>query len=608
MKKRNKELTAEQKEEMILKSYFDRIAPGTVKFFTDHYICGNYYKSAWVITEYPPTTEQFAILAHLADKNGVTLRIYNRLVDSIEQDKIVQQAMRKNHMMTTVNNINESIKAQDNINDIVELVSDMNRNKEPLLHCSVFIELKADTEDKLRELQNDARMELTRAKISVDRLILRQKEGFLSALPSGTNMFGTQYERILPASAVANLYPLNYSGKTDEHGFYLGRDKYGSNVLVDFDRRTEDKTNSNILILGNSGQGKSYLMKLLLCNLRESGKNILVLDPELEYRDLCENLSGTYIDMMSGEYMINPLEPKSWTDGEKGNKDEPAAFRKVSKLSQHISYLKDFFRAYKDFTDAEIDTIELMLIRLYARFGIDDTTDLDKLTGEDYPLMNDLYELCEKEFRSFNPEVKYIYTEDTLQNICLGIYSMCKGAESKYFNGHTNIRSGDFVCFGVKGIMDTNKKLRDTLLFNILSYMNDQLLGKGNSIAAIDEAYLFLYNRTAIEYIRNGMKRCRKKESAFILASQNLEDFLQPDIRELTKPLFSIPTHHFLFNPGNIKAAEYIDTLQLEPSEYDLIKFPEQGTCLYRCGNERYLLMVKAPKYKAALFGSAGGR
>lgn len=96
---------------------------------------------------------------------------------------------------------------------------------------------------------------------------------------------------------------------------------------------------------------------------------------------------------------------------------------------------------------------------------------------------------------------------------------------------------------------------------------------------AIAEAYLFLYNRTAIEYIRNGMKRCRKKESAFILASQNLEDFLQPEIRELTKPLFSIPTHHFLFNPGNIKAEEFIDMLQFEPAEYKLIRFPERGIC-----------------------------
>ena len=156
--------------------------------------------------------------------------------------------------------------------------------------------------------------------------------------------------------------------------------------------------------------------------------------------------------------------------------------------------------------------------------------------------------------------------------------------------------------------MDTNKRLKDTLLFNILSYMSNQLLGKGNTVAAIDELYLFLSNMTAIEYIRNGMKRVRKKESAFILASQNIEDFLLPEIKEFTKPLFSIPTHHFLFNPGNISAAPFIDTLQLEPSEYDLFKFPERGTCFYRCGNERYLLQVIAPAYKAALFGSAGGR
>ena len=136
-------------------------------------------------------------------------------------------------------------------------------------------------------------MELTRSKISVDRLLLRQKEGFLSVLPTGNNVFATQFERVLPASSVADLYPLNYSGKTDKNGFYIGRDKYGSNVLVDFDRRTEDKTNSNILILGNSGQGKSYLMKLLLCNQREAGKSILCLDPEAEYHDLCSNLAVT---------------------------------------------------------------------------------------------------------------------------------------------------------------------------------------------------------------------------------------------------------------------------------------------------------------------------
>ena len=155
---------------------------------------------------------------------------------------------------------------------------------------------------------------------------------------------------------------------------------------------------------------------------------------------------------MSGQYIINPLEPKEWSDNtDDVDEDAPEAFRKATRLSQHISYLKDFFRVYKDFNDAQID-------------------------------------------------------------------------------------------------------------------------------------------------------------SSIILASQNIEDFLLPEIKEFTKPLFSIPTHQFLFNGGNINARDYIDALQLEESEFDLIKYPERGTCLFKCGNERYLLQVKAPDYKAKLFGEAGGR
>ena len=606
-RRRKKELTPEQLEVIQTKDYFDRTLPGTVKFYTDHYICGNYYKSIWAITEYPPNTDEMALLSHLADRSGVALRIYNRLVSALEQKKIMQQAARKNHMLSTTNDINASVKAEENMTDIVNLLAELKRDRETLLHTAVFIELRADTEEKLRELQADIQMELTRSKITVDRLLLRQQEGFLSVLPCGNNVFGVQHERVMPSSSSANLYPLNYSGKTDSNGFYIGRDKFGANILVDFDKRTDDKTNSNILIIGNSGQGKSHLMKLLLCNMRESGKSVICLDPESEYEDLCNNLGGTYIDMMSGEYMINPLEPKSFGEADR-SEDAPETFRKVTRLSQHISYLKDFFRAYKDFTDSDIDTLEIMLIKLYNRFGIDDSTDYSQLSAEDYPTMADLYELIEKEYGAYDREKKNLYTEETLQNICLGIYSMCKGAEAQYFCGHTNIKDGDFICFGVKGMMDTNRQLKSTLLFNILSYMSSQLLGKGNTVAAIDELYLFLTNMTAIEYIRNGMKRVRKNESAFILATQNIEDFLIPEIREFTKPLFSIPTHSFYFNPGNINPDEFIDTVQLLKPEYDLISHPERGTCIYRCGNERYLLQVHAPVYKEALFGKAGGR
>ena len=142
------------------------------------------------------------------------------------------------------------------------------------------------------------------------------------------------------------------------------------------------------------------------------------------------------------------------------------------------------------------------------------------------------------------------------------------GAESKFFNGHTNVMSDRFVVFGVKGLLEASANIKNALLFNILSYMSNQLLTNGNTVAAIDELYLFLSNITAVEYIRNFSKRVRKKESAVVLASQNLEDYNLPGIAEYTKPLFSIPTHSFLFNAGNIDAKFYMDNLQLDESEY----------------------------------------
>lgn len=609
LKRKPKVLTPEQVEEIRTKDFFDMILPGTIRFLSDHYIVGDSYRCVWAVREYPPSTEEQAILSQLADRSGVTLRIYHRLVESMEQRKIIQNATRRNRLKSGGNDVNETIEAEGNLQDVIDLLANLRKNKEPLLHVSVFIELKARSMEKLKELQSDIAMELTRSKISVDRLTLRQKEGFLSVIPTGCNQFGAQYERVLPASSVANMYPFNFSGKTDPQGAYIGRDKYGTNILVDFDRRAEDKTTSNILILGNSGQGKSYLLKLILTNIRESGKRIICLDPESEYEDLCEALGGCYIDFMSGEYTINPLEPKAWTDSvEDIDATTPEAFKKVTRLSQHIAFLKDFFRSYKGFTDAQIDTIEILLSKLYARFGITDSTDYSVKRPSDFPVMQDFYNLCEEEFMTYDRQRKYLYTEETLQEVCLGIHSMCVGSESKYFNGHTNITDSNFLVFGVKGLMDTNRRLKDCMLFNILSYMSNELLGKGSTAASVDELYLFLSNMTTIEYLRNCMKRVRKKDSSVILASQNIEDFLIPSIREFTKPLFSIPTHQFLFNAGQINPKEYMDALQVEPSEFELIKYPERGTCLYRCGNERYLLQVIAPEYKAALFGKSGGR
>lgn len=597
-------------EDVYVKDFLDMISPSTIRFEIDHFLCGNTYRCVWALREYPTSTEEQAILRNLGEKDGVTLRIYTRQVSPAEERKIISNAANKNRMRQgSTENLQDTITAGNNLQDVADIVSQMHRNKEPLLHTAVYIELTAMEPDQLKLLQTEVQTELVRSKLNVDRLLMRQQQGFLSVMPSGWNVFKEQYERVLPASSVANLYPFHYSGKTDPNGFYLGRDKFGSNIIVDFNRRAEDKTNANILILGNSGQGKSYLLKLILCNMREAGMDIICLDPEEEYRELAEHMGACYIDLMTGTYKINLLQVRCWD--EEGSPDDtqaPMAFRQTSRLSQHISFLKDFFRSYKDFTDQQIDAIEIMVGKVYEKFGISDKTDFKRLAATDYPVLSDLYQLIEEEYQTFDSGKRQLFTTQLLQEILLGLHSMCKGAEAPFFDGHTNIVDARFIVFGVKGLLQASKNIRNAMLFNILSFMSDSLLTNGKTVASIDEFYLFLSNLTAVEYIRNFMKRVRKKDSAVILSSQNLEDYSLPGIAEYTKPLFAIPTHTFLFNAGAVDAKFYRDTLQLEKSEYDLIKYPQRGVCLYKCGNERYNLMVQAPPYKARLFGKAGGR
>ena len=602
-------------EEPYIKDFLDMVAPSVIDFKVDHYLCGNTCRCVWALREYPTSTDEQAILRHLGEMDGVTIRIYTRQVTPSEERRIIHNAANKHRMSrSSTEDLQQTVTAEANLQDVVTLVSSMHRNREPLLHCAVFLELTAPDYDALKLLQTDVLTELVRSKLNVDRLMLRQQEGFVSVIPAGRNAFGAQFERVLPASSVANLYPFNYSGKTDPHGFYIGKDKYGANILVDFDKRDDDKTSANILILGNSGQGKSYLLKLLLLNFLEAGKSVISLDVEHEQKDMCETVGGCFMDLMGGVYRINPLEPKCWDDGSgPEDRDAPEAFRKSTRLSQHISFLKDFFRAYKDFSDRHIDAIEIMVGKLYAKWGISDSTNFAGLKPQDYPILSDLYKLIEQEYREYDGNCHQLYTAELLQEILLGLHSMCQGAEAQFFNGHTNVTSSRFIVFGVKGLLQASKNVRGAMLFNILSYMSDRLLTIGNTTAALDELYVWLSDNvsvgtTIIEYIRNTLKRVRKKESNLIMASQNLEDFDREGIRELTKPLFAIPPHQFIFNCGSIDKRFYMDLLQLEEAEYNLIRFPQRGVCLFKCGNERYLLEVHAPAYKEALFGTAGGR
>ena len=181
---KKKEVISE--EEVKVQEFLDLIAPSTIRFFTEYFICGNTYRCVWAIRDYPISTDEQALLRYMGEKDGITLHIYARQVTPAEEKKIISNAANKNRMkQSNTQDLQESINAQSNLKDVIGLIADMHRNKEPLIHCAVYFELIANDYDELKLLQTEMQTELVRSKLNVDRLLLRQKEGFLAVMPSG---------------------------------------------------------------------------------------------------------------------------------------------------------------------------------------------------------------------------------------------------------------------------------------------------------------------------------------------------------------------------------------------------------------------------------------
>ena len=166
--------------------------------------------------------------------------------------------------------------------------------------------------------------------------------------------------------------------------------------------------------------------------------------------DECRALGGCFLDYLSGQYRINLLEPRCWDDGSgPEDPDAPDAFRGTL-LSQHISFLRDVFRVYKGFDTPHIDTLELMVEQLYQKWNITDRTDFAAMRPADYPILSDLYDTIQEAYDNY--DAAGLYPREMLRDLLLGLHSMCRGADARFFNGHTNITNSKFLVFCVKGL------------------------------------------------------------------------------------------------------------------------------------------------------------
>ena len=344
------------KQDSSLKSLKEKIAPIAMKFNDKDLLLGDCYATSIIIDTFP-SYARGSWLGMLSNIKNTRMMISVNPLDNIEVNKTLKKGMtetRSKYMNTR--DRNDQIVLKNQLEDYEKLTNKMDRENEKMLLMSVVFFTYAETQEELQKRIKEIKSALSSLNLRGSQLIFEQEQGIKTCLPTLDMPLQKNFGLPMPTTTVAASFPFVFESIQDNgNSIILGDDINGGLTLFDLWKRTNKRTNSNMCIVGKSGSGKSTLMKKLIRGnyARGGGKKktrILIVDPEREYKDLCQSLNGNWIDVGSGSgYVINPLEIKNSANEEENN----------VAVIKHIQTFRTFIKYYfKDMTELELTKIE----------------------------------------------------------------------------------------------------------------------------------------------------------------------------------------------------------------------------------------------------------
>ncbi len=471
------------------------------------------------------------------------------------------------------------------IETLAEVLSLLQGDNEVLMDVNIYItaydyelsEERQHPEHQSRKqgqgLKRQIRRELSEWGFKSTDLFLRQFEAYASSNVSAYDAFRRE-GRGIQSGSIAAAFPYVYKLMMDAKGICLGRNA-GRPVFVDFFVRDRERVNSNMVVIGKSGSGKSYATKMMLANLAAENSKIFILDPENEYTGMAKNLSGKVIDVGSAtEGRLNPFHViTGLSDDDDEDGDDTA---KVS-FNMHMQFLEEFYRQI--LTGIEPDALEYLnniTIRMYESKGIDGETDLSKLEPEDYPTFDDLYEKILNDFQMSTGT----YSKNNLTVLLNYISKFATGGRNAgLWNGPASINTlENFIVFNFQSLLaNKNNTVANAQMLLVLKWLDNEIIknrdynlryGASRKIViVIDEAHVFIDSKypIALDFMYQMAKRIRKYNGMQIIITQNVKDFVGTE--ELARKSTAI-----------INACQYSFIFPLSPNDmHDLCKLYEKA-------------------------------
>lgn len=564
---------------------------GGFKFDRNKIYVGDRYVKVYTIIHYPSNME-LGWLGKLVDEIGAIFSINIEPTDNAELIEGLDRRIRDATALAKIakNESSKQLKEQE-IKEASEIISRILQNNEVVSYLSIYILVSDENEINLAKKCKEIEKEVIKQKLKIRPLTnFLLKEGYKSVAPYFTiqDDLSNYFRRNILTSSFTGGFLFNKNTFIDKQGYYLGINEKGGIVIFNLWKKDSDRTNSNMVIVGSSGSGKSVAVKHIAYNEIPNSK-ILIIDPENEYSYLCRNLGGKIINCNGGEKggILNPLQIR--IDREEN----------TNSLALHFQFLRTFFSIlYPSLQDMEFSTLELLLEELYKKFNITKNTDISKLKNTDFPKLEDLYSFIEEKNKQSSNE--------TFERILSLIRPICVGQSADIWNGYTNINiDTDMTVFNTSSMHKFQEQYKRAQYYNIMSYCWDFLSRDVNerTILIADECHMLIDPNIpqTLEYLKNISKRARKYNASIIVITQSIEDFLNEKIRLYGQSLFTNSTYKLFFKLDGQDLKDVQETFKLTDKETQLIYNAKIGEALFTAGIRKIFINMQIDKVEKEL-------
>lgn len=594
----------DERETSAIKNVVKYITPKRVRFKKKCAVVDDVVENTFVINRYP--LETFNAWATALCNIDYTKVVINATPVNVEKaiKQLDRSAFELEEQYTKTGKISKRTETELHYQSLKYLVEELGNNNEVMLDVTASV-TAYDYDKKGARFRREIKKKINKLGFRTSSMIYKQAEAFKISALNGSFDKKQLYSQGINSSSLGACFPFVASQIIEKNGIMIGENSMP--VIVDFSKRDDNYKNSNIVVLGSVGSGKTFFAKTLFSNLLSKNYRLYVLDPENEYTILADNVGGKIIDMGSGGNIINPFAVLTDVAGDDNSSNL---------LLEHLTFLEEFFKITLD--GISTDCLELcmsLLKNLYYVAGIDEKTDLKNFTGN-YPTFDDFIDVInaymDAEKKDSSKTSKYETLKTYLTKFAKG------GRYSFLWNGQTNLNTNEnFVVFNFQTLLsNANKTIASAQMLLLTQYLNNELIinynkikaGKqvNNIIIAIDEAHVFIdpNNPIALSFMKNTAKRCRKYGGMQVVMTQSVNDFLGSiEIERESKAVITESQYTFVFPLNASSTADFLklyDKLDINTEEANEIMDNPRGTAFFIAHqrNRTSFRVVATPKVR----------